>query len=70
MRQLTQSVESTRNDLIDKLMIMGVYKHGDKHLFELSLRQLEYKYRKVRSTSHPHSQMGSIRWVGRKVKVQ
>ncbi|VEF49001.1 Uncharacterised protein [Bacillus freudenreichii] len=68
MSQLTQPVEVRRNDLIDKLMIMGVYKHGEKHLFELSLRELEYKYRKVKSTSHPHSQMGSIRWVGRKVQ--
>ncbi|RST72206.1 Fur-regulated basic protein FbpA [Siminovitchia acidinfaciens] len=68
MSHLTQPVEVRRNDLIDKLMIMGVYKHGEKHLFELSLRELEYKYRKVKSTSHPHSQMGSIRWVGRKVQ--
>lgn len=68
MSHLTQPVEVRRNDLIDKLMIMGVYKHGEKHLFELSLRELEYKYRKVKSTSHPHSQMGSIRWVRRKVQ--
>ncbi|MBD8004815.1 Fur-regulated basic protein FbpA [Bacillus norwichensis] len=69
MSQITQTVESRRKELIDKLVMMGVYKHGDKHLFELSLRELEYKYRKVRSSSHPHSQTGSIRWVRKKVNA-
>ncbi|RWR12867.1 Fur-regulated basic protein FbpA [Siminovitchia fortis] len=69
MSQLTQTVENRRKELIDKLVIMGVYKHGEKHLFELSLRELEYKYRRVKSNCHPHSQTGSIRWVGKKINV-
>ncbi len=68
MSQLTQAVERRRKELIDKLVMMGVYKHGERHLFELSLRELDYKYRRIKSTSHPHSQMGSIRWVGKKVQ--
>lgn len=33
MSQITQTVESRRKELIDQLAMMGVYKHGDKHLF-------------------------------------
>ncbi|GIN20873.1 MAG TPA: Fur-regulated basic protein FbpA [Bacillus bacterium] len=69
MGQLTQPVENRRKELIDRLVMMGVFKHGGKHLFELSLKELEYKYRRVKSTSHPHNQMGSIRWVGKKADV-
>lgn len=62
MTQLAHAEENRRKVLIDRLMIMGVFKHRGKHLFELSLRELESQYRRVKSTSHPHSQMGSIRW--------
>jgi len=69
MSKLGATEEIRRKDLIDKLMILGVFKKGGKHLFECSVKELEQEYRAVKSVAHPHSQMDSIQWVRRKVQV-
>ncbi|MFJ8258111.1 Fur-regulated basic protein FbpA [Peribacillus asahii] len=59
-------MEDRRKKLIDKLIAFKVYKKGDKHLFELSLTELENEYRSFRSYCHPHSDLGSIKWTCKK----
>jgi hypothetical protein len=56
-----KAVEDRRKILIDKLIAFNVYKKEDRHLFELSLTELENEYRKLQHI-HPHSNFGSIRW--------
>lgn len=56
-----KSLEKRRKRLIDKLIAFDVYKKEDKHLFELSLSELEYEYRRFTTENHPHSDIGSIR---------
>ncbi|MFD1707744.1 Fur-regulated basic protein FbpA [Siminovitchia sediminis] len=55
-----QVSEHRRKWLMDKLMIMGMLSQKDD---ELSLRELERKYRRVKSKSHPHSQMDSLHFI-------
>jgi hypothetical protein len=55
------SLEKRRKRLIDKLIAFDVYKKEDKHLFKLSLTELEYEYRRFIIENHPHSDIGSIR---------
>jgi len=57
---LRKAVEDRRKKLIDKLITFNIYKKGDKHLFELSLTELENEYRSFQSHCHPHSDFGSI----------
>lgn len=40
------ALESRRAKIIDKLIALNVYKKEDKHLFELSLIELENEYKK------------------------
>ena len=40
------AIESKRAKIIDKLIALNVYKKEDKHLFELSLTELENEYKK------------------------
>jgi hypothetical protein len=63
---LRNSVENKRKKLIKKLLSYNVYKKEDKHLFELSLTDLESEYRKFKSQSHPHIDIGSIKLTGHK----
>lgn len=56
-----KSLEKRRKRLIDKLIAFDVYKKEDKHLFELSLTELEYEFKRFISENHPHSDMGSLR---------
>ena len=63
---LRKAVEDRRKKLIDKLIAYKIYKKDDKHLFELSLTELENEYRNSRSYCHPHSDFGSIQWTSRK----
>jgi len=58
---LRKAVEDRRKKLIDKLIAFKIYKKGDKHLFELSLTELENEYRSLRSHCHPHNGFGSIK---------
>lgn len=62
-RLLNETIESRRNDLINKLIENGQYKKDGKHLFELSLLDLENEYYKITSKNHPHSGIDSIRWI-------
>lgn len=41
-----KALESRRTKLIENLIALNVYKKEDKHLFELSLTELEMEYRK------------------------
>ncbi|GGL65284.1 Fur-regulated basic protein FbpA [Sporolactobacillus putidus] len=51
---LRRTVEFRRQQLIDRLIALEVYKINGKHLFELTLTELEDKYQAVRSHSHSH----------------
>ncbi|NRD79163.1 Fur-regulated basic protein FbpA [Bacillus sp. BRMEA1] len=62
--RLQKAIENRRNKLIDKLIAFSVYKKEDKHLFELSLSELEDEYRKFKSICHPHFDLGALRWNG------
>ncbi|MGE8205581.1 Fur-regulated basic protein FbpA [Heyndrickxia sp. NPDC080065] len=59
---LKEAVENRRNELISKLIEHDQYKKDGKHLFELTLSDLEYEYFKIQSQVHPHSGIDSIRW--------
>lgn len=63
---LRKAVEDRRNKLINKLLAYKVYKKDDKHLFELSLRELEDEYNSYQSYCHPHNDFGSIHWTCKK----
>ncbi|MDN4524532.1 Fur-regulated basic protein FbpA [Fictibacillus fluitans] len=45
--QLRKAVESKRNQLITSLIKMGVYKKEERHLFQLTLTDLEEEYGKA-----------------------
>ncbi|MCC3357126.1 Fur-regulated basic protein FbpA [Bacillus sp. REN16] len=62
MAVLKNTVEKRRNELIRKLMAFNHYKKDEKHLFELSLSELEHEYFKIQTKGHPHTGNGSIRW--------
>jgi hypothetical protein len=47
---LRKAVEDRRKKLMEKLIKFNVYKKEDKHLFELSLTELENEYRRYQST--------------------
>lgn len=63
---LRKAVEDRRKTLIQTLLSFHVYKKEDKHLFELSLSELEREYKKVKSDNHPHSEMSSLQWINKK----
>lgn len=62
---LRQAVENRRNELINKLIAFHLYKKDDKHLFELSLTELENEYLKAQLHAHPHNETGSIHWINK-----
>ncbi|RFB09482.1 Fur-regulated basic protein FbpA [Bacillus sp. HNG] len=41
---LRYAVQSKKKDLINKLIKQGIYKKNDKHLYELTLSELEKEY--------------------------
>ncbi|MCM3587312.1 Fur-regulated basic protein FbpA [Mesobacillus maritimus] len=55
--------EKKRQKLINKLILLNVYKIEDKQLYEMTLAKLDYEYRKYKSQNHPHGEFGSIQWV-------
>lgn len=57
-----KAIEERRKLLIDKLIAFNLYKIEDKHLFQLTLTELESEYRRFFSQSHPHDHFGSIKW--------
>ncbi|MGJ7923297.1 Fur-regulated basic protein FbpA [Neobacillus sp. LXY-4] len=63
---LRNAVEKRRKKLIEKLIAFNVYKKEDKHLFELSLTELESEYRRFQSQSHPHGDFGSLKMISYK----
>ncbi|MBV7504901.1 Fur-regulated basic protein FbpA [Bacillus sp. sid0103] len=65
---LRKAVENKRKKLIEKLIAFNVYKKEDKHLFELSLTELENEYRRFQSLNHFHSDLGSIQLISKKSK--
>lgn len=60
------ALESRRKKLIDKLIAFNVFKKEDKHLFELTLTELEREYRRFYSNVHPHGEFGSIQFISQK----
>jgi hypothetical protein len=65
---LREAVEIKRKKLIDKLIAFNVYKKEDKHLFELSLTELEHEYKAFKSVQHPHCNFGSIKLTSKKAE--
>lgn len=57
-----EAVEKRRNELISKLIELEQYKKDEKHLFELTLTELEHEYFRIQSHEHPHTGFESIRW--------
>jgi hypothetical protein len=45
---LRDAVEMKKHYLMKKLITLGAYKKDDKHLFELTLNELEEEYRSLR----------------------
>ncbi|WP_082193207.1 Fur-regulated basic protein FbpA [Bacillus rubiinfantis] len=46
---LQQAVQEKRQNLIEKLIKLGVYKINNKHLYEGSLAELEKEYMEIHS---------------------
>lgn len=44
---LRYAVQSKKKDLINKLIKQGIYKKNEKHLYELSLSELENEYKLI-----------------------
>ncbi|MEH7120650.1 Fur-regulated basic protein FbpA [Neobacillus vireti] len=63
---LREAVENKRKKLIEKLIAFNVYKREDKHLFELSLTELQNEYKAYKSMQHPHCNFGSIKFGNKK----
>ena len=59
---LREAVENRRNQLINKLLEFKRYKLDEKHLYELTITELEYIYFKLHSEVHPHNGIDSIVW--------
>ncbi|PLS05382.1 Fur-regulated basic protein FbpA [Neobacillus cucumis] len=64
---LRDAVENKRKKLIEKLITLDVYKKEDKHLFELSLTDLENEYKSFKSIQHPHYNFDSIKLTNKKL---
>lgn len=45
--QSYQAAEERKNELIDKLIRHGVYKKGGRHLYSLSLNDLENEWKNI-----------------------
>ncbi|PKG22772.1 Fur-regulated basic protein FbpA [Niallia nealsonii] len=58
--------EKRKECLINKLLALKVYKKDDKHLYDLSLQELEQEFNKRVDKAHPHSDMGSLHWINKK----
>ncbi|WP_462409877.1 Fur-regulated basic protein FbpA [Neobacillus sp. Marseille-QA0830] len=46
---LHEAVQDRRQTLIDQLIQLGVFKIGNKHLYEMSLSELEEEYQEINS---------------------
>jgi hypothetical protein len=60
--RVRNTMEQRREKLINKLIAFGIFKKEDRQLFELTLSELEYTYRRIKSQYHPHGEFGSIQW--------
>ena len=60
MGDIQSAVENRRKQIIDTLIAFNIYKKQDRHLFELSLTELENEYKSFHSQNHPHGDLGSI----------
>ncbi|MFC0558866.1 Fur-regulated basic protein FbpA [Halalkalibacter alkalisediminis] len=49
MGELKKHVEDRKNKLIEKLICSGIYKENEKHLFELTLTDVEKIYSSVKN---------------------
>jgi len=58
---LRNGVEQRRKTLINILLSFKIY-NNEEQLSELSLTELENEFKRLKSTSHPHSDTGSIQW--------
>ncbi|MFD6442183.1 Fur-regulated basic protein FbpA [Peribacillus sp. NPDC060186] len=59
--KLCECMEEKRKKIINKLIVFNVCKSKEQ-LLKLSLRELEYEYKRIQLDSHPHCDTGSINW--------
>ncbi len=52
MGELRKQVEARKEKLIKKLINVGIYKSEDKHLFELTLTDIEQIYASLKKENH------------------
>ncbi|MCU9594553.1 Fur-regulated basic protein FbpA [Caldibacillus thermolactis] len=58
--QNRKTIAERKNKLINKLIAYNIYKKDGRHLYELSLFELEQEYKKLIKESHPHGELNSI----------
>lgn len=46
---LRKAVQLQKQNLINKLLKSGIYKKNDKHLYELTLSELENEYKYIKT---------------------
>jgi len=51
-KQIYYDIQCKKNLIIDSLIHLGIYKKGNKQLYELTLQELEKEYRIVNSAIH------------------
>jgi len=51
-KQIYSDIQRKKNLIIDSLIHLGIYKKGNKQLYELTLHELETEYRIVNSAIH------------------
>ncbi|MDD9784534.1 Fur-regulated basic protein FbpA [Priestia megaterium] len=51
-KQIYYDIQRKKNLIIDSLIHLGIYKKGNKQLYELTLQELETEYRIVNSAIH------------------
>lgn len=59
---MRKTTEVSKDELINKLLNHDRFKSEGKHLYELTISELEYMYFKLQSDVHPHGGTDSIVW--------
>lgn len=59
---MKKTAENRKNELIGRLLNHQRYKSDGRHLYELTVSELEYIYFQLQSDVHPHGGTDSIVW--------
>jgi hypothetical protein len=60
-KMLSDAVEKKKQFLMDKLISLKAYKIDDKHLFEITLSELEEEYKSFKKASYKSSNILQFR---------